>query len=112
MRLTTVLGSVNDSDRYYMFIPKQILFWKHFGIKFLAVFAGQEIPPALQAYKENIILWKRNPDVNPAFLGQNLRIYYPALLDLPDDEMVMITDMDMLPMSSQYYTREIGRAHV
>jgi hypothetical protein len=105
MRLTTVLGSVNDSDRYYMFIPKQILFWKHFGIKFLAVFAGQEIPPALQAYKENILLWKRNPDVNPAFLGQNLRIYYPALLDLPDDEMVMITDMDMLPMSSQYYTR-------
>jgi len=87
-----------------MFIPKQILFWKHFNIKFICIFAGLQIPPALHDFKDHIILWNKNQDINSVFLGQNLRIYFPALLPLADDEMVMITDMDMLPMSSQYYT--------
>lgn len=54
-------------------------------------------------YKDNIVLWNRNQDVNSAFLGQNLRMFYPALLNLPDDEMVMMTDMDMLPTNFVYY---------
>ena len=43
MKLTTVIGSVNDNPKYYMFIPKQILFWKKFGINFVAVFVGNHI---------------------------------------------------------------------
>jgi len=31
-------------------------------------------------------------------------MYYTALIDLPEDEMVMITDMDMLPMRKSYFT--------
>ena len=31
-------------------------------------------------------------------------MYYASLLKLPDDEMVMITDMDMLPTNDTYYT--------
>lgn len=104
MKLTTVLGSVNNNPAYYMFIPKQILFWAKFNIRFIAVFVGDTIPPVLEAYKANIILWTRNQDMKGAFVGQNIRIYYPALLDLPDDELVMITDMDMLPMNHTYYT--------
>lgn len=104
MKLTTVLGSVNNNPAYYMFIPKQILFWAKFNIRFIAVFVGTAIPPELEAYKANIILWTRNQDMKGAFVGQNIRIYYPALLDLPDDELVMITDMDMLPMNHTYYT--------
>lgn len=103
VKLTTVLGSTNDNPRYYKFIPKQILFWKHFGCKFIAIFIGNEIPTELIEYKENIILWNHNSNIKSAFLGQNLRIYYPALLNLPDDEVVMITDMDMLPANSHYY---------
>jgi len=104
MKLTTVLGSVNNNPVYYMFIPKQILFWAKFNIRFVAVFIGAAIPPELEAYKANIILWTRNQDMKGAFVGQNIRIYYPALLDLPEDELVMITDMDMLPMNHTYYT--------
>ena len=104
MKLSTVLASVNNNPAYYMFIPKQILFWNHFGIKFVAVFVGNQIPDELTAYKENIILWNNNLELNSAYVAQNLRMYYTALLDLPTDEMVMITDMDMLPMSADYYT--------
>ena len=104
MKLSTVFCAVNNNPSYYLFIPKQILFWKQFNIKFIAVFIGETIPEELTAYTENIILWAKNLDLNTAYVGQNIRIFYPALISLPDDELVMITDMDMLPMSDTYYT--------
>jgi hypothetical protein len=103
MRLTNVLASVNNNKDYYLFIPKQIIFWKKFNIKFTAIFVGNKIPEEIIEYSDNIILWNENLDLNTSFIAQNIRIYYPALLDLPNDEMVMITDMDMLPMNSSYY---------
>lgn len=104
MRLTTVLSAVNNNPSYYRFIPKQILFWGKFNIRFVAVFIGDSIPDELKEYSNNIILWSKNLNLNTAFVAQNMRIYYPALLQLPDDEAVMITDMDMLPMNNTYYT--------
>lgn len=103
MKLTTVIASVNNNQAYYLFIPKQIKFWGHFGIRFIAIFVGEEIPLELEEYRDNIILWSKNANLHSAFVAQNIRIYYPALLNLADDEMVMITDMDMLPMRSAYY---------
>ena len=55
MKLSTVLGSTNLNSQYYMFIPKQILFWKHFGIKFIAVVVGDKIPDELKDFSDNII---------------------------------------------------------
>lgn len=103
MKLTTVLSAVNNNPEYYKFIPKQILFWKHFNIRFIAIFVGNQIPEELLSYKDNIILWNKNTGLNSAFVAQNLRMYYPALLHLPEDELGMITDMDMLPMNDKYY---------
>lgn len=103
MKLTTVLCAVNDNPAYYMFIPKQIIFWNKFNINFIAVYVGNSLPDELKPFKNNIILWNNTPNLNSAYVAQNIRIYYPALLDLPDDEMVMITDMDMLPMNDKYY---------
>jgi len=103
MKLTTVLGSVNLNPDYYMFIPEQIYFWRKFEINFIAVLVGDKIPVEIIEYSDNIILWNKNLDLNTAFVAQNLRIYYPALINLPEDELIMITDMDMLPMNSKYY---------
>lgn len=103
LKLTTVFSAVNNNPQYYMFIPKQVIFWKYFQIKFIAVFVGEKIPDELLDYKENIILWNNNSDLNSAYVAQNIRIYYPALLNLPENEIVMITDMDMLPTNDTYY---------
>lgn len=103
MRLTTVLSAVNANVHYYQFIPKQIKFWGFFNIRFLAVFVGSVLPEELLDYADHIVLWSKNADLNSAYVAQNIRIFYPALLELPDDEMVMITDMDMLPMKGDYY---------
>lgn len=104
MKLTNVLGSVNNNPEYYNFIPYQIKFWKALNINFYAVFVGEQIPDELIPYSNNIFLWNKCLDLNTAYLGQMLRIFYTALLNLPDDEMVMITDMDMLPCNKMYYT--------
>jgi hypothetical protein len=103
MKLTTVIGSVNNNAEYYMFLPKQILFWNKFGINFICIFVGEYIPDELKQYSSNIILWNKNLDLNSAYVAQNLRMYYTSLLKLPDDELVMMTDMDMLPMNDKYY---------
>jgi len=107
MKLTTVLSAVNDNPAYYKFIPKQILFWNKFAIRFVVVFVGATLPEELAPYRDNIIHWKKNLDLKTAFVGQNMRLYYPALLTLPDDELVMITDMDMLPMKETYFKRDL-----
>jgi hypothetical protein len=108
MKVTTVLSAVNDNPAYYKFIPKQILFWKKFAIRFIAVFVGETIPAELVPYCDNIIHWNKNLDLNSAFVCQNIRLYYPALLTLPDNELVMITDMDMLPIREDYFTRGLA----
>lgn len=103
MKLTTVLSATNLNRDYFLFIPKQILFWEKFNIKFIAILVGENIPEELKEYSSNIILWNKNLKLNTVFVAQNIRIYYPALINLPDDEMIMITDMDMLPTNDKYY---------
>ena len=103
MKLSTVISSVNNNAKYYMFIPEQILFWKKFNINFIAIFVGDKIPDELLNYRNNIILWNKNLDLNTSYVAQNLRMYYTSLIKLPDNEMVMITDMDMLPTKGDYY---------
>jgi hypothetical protein len=109
MKLTTVLASVNNNPKYYSFIPKQIIFWKKFNINFIAVFVGDKIPEQLLCNSNNIILWNKNLDLNTAYVAQNIRIYYPALIKLPQDECVMITDMDMLPTNFSYYKNGLDK---
>ena len=112
MKLTTVLSSANNNLKYYMFIPKQIKFWNRFNIKFIAIFVGENIPECLKDYSENIILYNKNVDLNSAYVAQNIRIFYPALLSLPDDEIVMITDMDMLPTNDKYYKEGLEQYNI
>ena len=108
-KLSTVLGSTNENPKYYLFIPKQIIFWKKFDINFIAIFVGEKIPKELEQYKDNIILWNKESTkhINSAYVSQNIRIYYPALLKLPENEICMITDMDMLPTNDTYYKQGI-----
>lgn len=109
MKLTTVISSVNSNPDYYNFLPYQILFWNKFNIKFICIYVGEFIPKELEQYKEHIILWNKNKDLHSAYVAQNIRIFYAGLIDLPDDELIMLTDMDMLPCSKNYYTDNLEK---
>lgn len=69
MKLSIVLASTNNNPDYYMFIPKQILFWKKFDIKFIAIYIGDKLPEYLLAYIDNIIIWNNNLDIHTAYAG-------------------------------------------
>ena len=74
MKLKTVLASVNLNRNYYLFIPKQILFWNKFDIKFIAVVVGDKLPEELIEYSSNIILWNKNLNLNAAFVVIAIRL--------------------------------------
>lgn len=104
MRVTTYLCSVDNNPHYYKFIPYQIEFWSRFGIRVVIVFVGAQLPDELVPYKDYIALWPYTPQLKSSFVGQNIRIYFPALLpDFPDDEAVMIGDIDMLPCKPDFF---------
>ena len=107
MKLTTVISSVNSNSDYYNFLPYQILFWNKFDIKFICIFVGEKIPDELVEFKDNIILWNKNLDLHSVYVAQNIRMFYTSLIDLPDDEGIMLTDMDMLPCNDTYYKEGI-----
>ncbi len=109
MKLTLVLGTANENPHYYKFIPSQIQFWAYFSIKFVAVYVGTELPAELVPFKSHIIMWSHTPQLHSAYVAQIIRLFMPALLCMPEDECVMITDMDMLPASPQYYIRDLDQ---
>jgi len=103
MRLSTVLLSVNDNKDYYDFVPYLVKYWNRIGVQVVVVFVGHAIPQSLQPYASHLRLWNRTPHLNSVYVAQHIRLYYPALLDVQDDELVMITDMDTLPLSRAYF---------
>ena len=66
----------------------------------------------MHKYKDNIILWNKNLDLNSVYVAQNIRIYYPSILKLPENEIVMLTDMDMLPANDIYYKHDIDKFNI
>lgn len=107
MKLDCVLTAVNENKLYLDFIPIFIKTWNklypHIDVKIVLI--SKEIPEDLILYKNNIIIFKPIEDVLTSFTSQFIRLLYPCILDYKN--AVLITDMDMLPMNSTYYTKNI-----
>lgn len=107
MKLEYVLTSCNLNPLYCDFIPIFIRAWKKLipEIKIVIVLIAESIPKKFIKYSEYIKLFPPIENVSSAFISQYIRILYPCILNSTGG--VMITDMDMLPMNSQYYTKPI-----
>ena len=107
MKLEYVLTSCNLNPLYCDFIPIFIRSWKKLipEIKIVIVLIAESIPEKFIKYSEYIKLFYPLEKVSTAFVSQYIRILYPCILNSTGG--VMITDMDMLPLNSQYYTKPI-----
>ena len=107
MKLTNVLVATDMNPLYYKFIPIFIKTWNKLfpNVKVTIVVVAKELVDELLPYKDNIVLFPPIENMNTAFIAQNIRLLYPALIDTEGG--VLITDMDMLPMSRKYYTEQI-----
>ena len=109
MKLEYVLTSCNLNPLYYDFIPIFIKAWKKLipDIKIVIVLIAKEIPLEFLDYSENIKLFFPLEGVHDSFISQYIRILYPCILD--SNGGVLITDMDMLPMNSEFYLKNIEK---
>lgn len=109
MKLDCVLTSCNLNPLYYNFIPIFVNTWKKLypEINIVIVFIGNSIPEELIEYKQHIVLFPEISNIPTNFTSQIIRLFYPALLNYK--EGILITDMDMLPMNSVYYSENIKK---
>ena len=107
MKLDCVCTAVNENKLYLDFIPIFIKTWNKLypDVDVKIVLIAKDIPEDLMLYKNNIILFNPIEDVLTSFTSQFIRLLYPCILDYENG--VLITDMDMLPMNSTYFTKNI-----
>lgn len=103
MKLGAVVTAVNDNPAYWRFVPLFIKRWKKLfpEVAVNVIFIGSRLPAELQPWSEHIIVYKPPKGLNTAYVAQIIRLAWPALIKT--NELVMITDMDMIPMNRQYY---------
>lgn len=108
MKLQCVLTATTADPLYMDFVPLFVEAWKKLypTVETKIILVHDRIPLELEKYKEHLILFRPLPRVSNAFVSQYIRLLYPALLT-QYDHGVLITDIDMLPMSSTYYTKSI-----
>jgi hypothetical protein len=90
------------------FIPIFIRAWKEFipEADINIVLIASEIPDTLRDYAAHIHLFPPIADIHTAFQAQCIRLLWPRDV-ARTNEAVIITDMDMLPMQRDYYTKPI-----
>lgn len=107
MKLDCVLTACNNNPLYMGFIPYFIKAWKKLypNTNIKIVLINNSIPEEYKKYSEYIILFEPNDKICDKLASQVIRILYPAILDY--QEAVLITDIDMIPMNSKYYSDSI-----
>ena len=104
MKLECILTACNDNKLYMDFIPFFIKAWKklypYVDVKIILI--SESIPLKYKEYSKNIILFTPLKDVCTILTSQVIRVLYPAILQCK--EAVLITDIDMIPMSSTYFS--------
>jgi hypothetical protein len=107
MILDCVVAACNYNELYYDLIPLFIKAWTKLYplVDIKIIFIHDCIPDFLLEYEKYIILFKPLPKISTAFISQYIRNLYPCILDYKNG--ILITDIDMLPMNSVYFTKNI-----
>ena len=108
MKIDICLVSCNNNEKYYSFYPYIKQIWeKKFGIKCILIFVGNnnELPEILKPYFEDIIIYQPKNNMHTAFIAQNIRLLYPALLSCENG--IIISDIDIIPISKKYFVNQI-----
>jgi hypothetical protein len=109
MELGHVVVSGNDHPKYFRFVPVFSAAWRYFypNIKLHIIYTGLS-PINLNFLHQYFDVVEHLPlkIFKDSVLGAQVsRIYYPALID--SDQFVVTTDIDLIPLSSNYYLNVI-----
>ena len=105
MKIDIVLTACNLVNKYISYYPIIYKVWKErFNLDCYLILISDEIPDILVKYKDYIILFPEFENINSAYISQVIRILYPALFE---NKNVLITDMDIIPISHHYFIESI-----
>lgn len=109
MKFKYVLTATDENPLYMGFIPIFIKAWKTLfpEVTIRIILIANSVPQQLLIYREHLILFKPIEGVHTAYQAQVIRILYPSLFGKTqlekEEDGVLITDMDMIPMNRTYY---------
>lgn len=105
MKLSHVLTACND--KYSRFIPLFIHYWKKFypDVKPVIIYVGK-LSNEYEKYRQYITEYEGPIGLPTAYVAQTVRLLWPAILNETDG--VLITDIDMIPANSTYFTKNIN----
>ena len=108
MKLECVLTACNLDPKYFEFIDYFVRAWKTVldNVDVKVILVSNHIPDSISHLQENIILFPPIPNVSDVFISQYIRLLYPSILKYING--VLITDIDMIPMNSEYYVNNIS----
>jgi hypothetical protein len=100
-----VVTAVNTNKPYVDLIPLFVYQWKKVypDVSITILYIGDSLPTELIPYSDYIECFPPPKEIHTTYMAQTIRILYPALCE--EDEMVLLTDMDMLPGDSDYFRR-------
>lgn len=108
MKLGTVVSAVNLNPRYTQFVGQFIKAWTTLfpEVRLIIVLVADAIPDELREYESYLHLFSPPEGVSDVMVSQCIRLLWPRFLNSEDG--VLITDIDMLPMSRPYYEKPIA----
>jgi hypothetical protein len=105
MKIDLVLTACNNNNSYLQMFPYIYKVWKkRFNLDCYLILINDFIPDFLLTYQSFIILYKPLENINSVYIAQTIRILYPALFD---NKNILITDMDIIPVSKLYFIESI-----
>jgi hypothetical protein len=107
MKVGTVVSAVNLNPRYTQFVGQFIKAWTSLfpEVRLIIVLVADAIPDELRQYEPYLHLFAAPEGLSDVLVAQCIRLLWPRFLDSEDG--VLITDIDMLPMSRPYYTKPL-----
>jgi hypothetical protein len=103
MKIDRVIFASNGNKNYLEFWPTVSKAWKSFGVTPTLIYADANDDGVNHDCGEVVKIPKID-GLNSAFIAQNSRLLAPALFD---DEVCIISDIDNMPISKEYYFNPI-----
>lgn len=105
MKLKFALVSANENTNYWRCYPIVKFAWERIiGVTPVFAFTGKRVPRDIIRIESNIVHIDV-PESKSTFYSQNCRLILPAYLNT--DEPLIISDIDMAPLSKRYFLKPI-----
>lgn len=107
MKIDKILTACDANPYYYNLFPYVHKVWKQkLNYDLYLILISNEIPEILMSLSDYIILFEPIPNIKSSYVSQVIRILYPCLFD---NSNILITDVDILPISHEYFNESISK---